>query len=356
MFGRRCSLRDPRLRAMLDSAAEAVIVIDERGMIRVFNRAAQAMFGYGAEEALGQHVRALMPAGAAAAAAHEHERAVQQYLNGGRASAAWTSRQVLGRRKDGQTFPVELAVSEFRIGRRRAFVGFLMDVTERKELERRVLDVSECQQRRIGKEVHEGLCQELAGLAFLADAVQRKLVDTGAGEAAEAAELATVARRALRHARGLARGLDPVATVPHGLAAALAQLVSDTADAAATECLFHHPQPVEVDDPLVAVQLYRIAQDAIGQAVRERHATRVVVALVRDAGALELGIRDDGGAGGRSDCVSCILAHRARAIGAVLTVEEGPNHRTGLRVICRLAVERQTRSSHEQEQAICRCR
>jgi signal transduction histidine kinase len=212
-------------------------------------------------------------------------------------------------------------------------------------LDRRVLDVSECQQRRIGKEVHEGLCQELAGLAFLANALQGKLVDTGAGEAEEAAQLATVARRALRHARALARGLDPVATVPNGLAAALQQLVSDTADAAAIECVFHHPQPVEVDDPLVAVQLYRIAQDAIGQAVRARHATRVRVALVRDAAGLELTIRGDGaaaGACGRSDWVPCILAHRARAIGGTLTVDQGANGNAGLRVSCKLPSVEQT--------------
>ena len=203
-------------------------------------------------------------------------------------------------------------------------------------LQRELLDLVECEQRRIGRELHDGVCQELAGIALLANSMQRKLEKGGTIQADEAAELTGLVCSALRHARGLARGLDPVAAEPHGLAVALQQLTIDTADAASLHCTFYSPHPVEVEDPLTAIHLYRIAQDAVRDAVHDGRATRISIEIMQNPDGLEMCICDDGVDGVAQPCALRMIKHRARMIGAALSVQEGTAAAPGARVACKL--------------------
>ena len=324
--------RDPRLQAILESALEAIIIIDEQGIIDTFNRAAQRMFGYDAAEVVGRSVGLLMPEPSRGG----HEARIAKYISNGRSGTHGLATEVTARRKDGSTFPATVAAGEFRLGSQRAFAGIVRDVSAQRALEGEILTVSECEQRRVGRELHEGLCQELAGVAMLANSMQRKLTTGGAVTARDAEELATVTASALRHARSMARGLDPVATVPFGLAAALAQLASDTGDASGVECRFHHPTPVEVADPLVAFHLYRIAHDAVREAVRG-HARQILINLLQNPDGLELSVCDDGTDGiGSAPCVLQMMAHRTRTIGATLARAGEAGVASDARVVCRL--------------------
>jgi signal transduction histidine kinase len=221
-----------------------------------------------------------------------------------------------------------------------------------KTWEKEILDVYECEQRRVGRELHDGLCQELAGIALLTNSMQRKLQDGGVVIACEAGELTALVRVALRRARGLARGLDPVAAEPHGLAVALQQLAVDTADVGKVDCLLHHPHPVDVDDPLTAIHLYRIAQDAVWDAVREGDAARISIELRRNPDGIELTVCDDGTDGVTRPCALRMMKHRARVIGATLKVNARTDVGCGKRVVCRLrdgTRARRNRGSHEYE-------
>jgi PAS domain S-box-containing protein len=141
-------LRDSeeRLRLVMDNAVSGIITIDERGTIESFNPAAETIFGYAADEAIGKNVKMLMPAPRRA----EHDGYIANYLRTGQAKIIGSRREVDGLRKDGTTFPLELGISELVIGGKRILTGIVMDNTERKraeealrESEQRFKDVAE---------------------------------------------------------------------------------------------------------------------------------------------------------------------------------------------------------------------
>jgi len=120
-----------RLRSILDNTVDALVTIDEHGMIEDYNPACERIFGYSANEAIGQNVRMLMTA----AAAKGHDEHIQNYVEGGSAKIIGTEREVQGQRKDGETIDLELSVSEIQLGDRRLFSGIMRDITERKQVE-----------------------------------------------------------------------------------------------------------------------------------------------------------------------------------------------------------------------------
>ena len=122
---------EERMRSVVDHVVDGIITIDERGTVTTFNRAAERIFGYSANEAIGQNVRLLMPQPYRG----EHDGYIANYLRTGHAKIIGSGREVTGQRKDGATFPMELAISEFRLGASRYFTGIVRDITERKRLE-----------------------------------------------------------------------------------------------------------------------------------------------------------------------------------------------------------------------------
>jgi two-component system, cell cycle sensor histidine kinase and response regulator CckA len=123
--------QEARLRAVVDAAVDAVITINERGVVESVNRAAEAMFGYPAAEVMGHNIAMLMPAPYRG----EHDGYLARYLATGEQRVIGIGREVVGRRKDGSTFPIELAVGEWRTETRRGFTGFIRDITDRKRNE-----------------------------------------------------------------------------------------------------------------------------------------------------------------------------------------------------------------------------
>jgi PAS domain S-box-containing protein len=120
-----------RLKAIVDTAVDGIITIDENGIVESMNLAAERLFGFGRDEVIGSNVKMLMPEPYRA----EHDGYLVAYLTTGQKRIIGSGREVIGRRKDGSTFPMELAVSETRLGLRRIFTGIVRDITERKRLE-----------------------------------------------------------------------------------------------------------------------------------------------------------------------------------------------------------------------------
>ena len=144
--------RAERLDAILNMTVDGVIVIDARGQIEAFNRGAQDLFGYPAEEVLGRNVSILMPS-----PHHEqHDAYLQRYLTTGDAKIIGVGREVTGRRRDGSLFPVQLSVGEMRIAGERKFTGMLRDLTKRVHLEG-ALGASEARWRAIVDSAVDGI-------------------------------------------------------------------------------------------------------------------------------------------------------------------------------------------------------
>ena len=121
-------------RAILDSAVDAIVTIDERGIVHSINPAGEQMFGYAAAEVVGHNVKLLMPEPYAS----EHDAYLQRYLSTGEKRIIGIGRESEGLRKSGQRFPIDLAISEIDLGEERLFTGIVRDLTERKEAERQV--------------------------------------------------------------------------------------------------------------------------------------------------------------------------------------------------------------------------
>jgi two-component system, LuxR family, sensor kinase FixL len=134
---REALAREAHVQSILDTVPDAMIVIDERGVMQSFSSAAERLFGYSAMEALGRNVNILMPS----PYRESHDGYLKRYLRTGERRIIGIGRVVVGERKDGSTFPMELAVGEMRSSSRRFFTGFIRDLTERQKTEARLQEL-----------------------------------------------------------------------------------------------------------------------------------------------------------------------------------------------------------------------
>lgn len=335
---------EAKARAVLDTTVDGIITIDDEGRIESFNQAAEAIFGYAAADVVGQNISVLMPEPYRS----EHDTYLRSYHETGRRKIIGIGREVEGRRKDGTTFPLDLAVSEVHLGERRLFTGVVRDISERRRLEREILEVSEEERRRIGQDLHDNLGQMLTGVGLLSRSLARKLRQAGAPGADEAATIEQFIREADEQARGLARGLVPVDLEAKGLADALQRLTDHTEALFDVRCVFRETASAAVHDNTAATHLYRIAQEAVHNAVKHGQAARITVMLAAGAERTRLRVKDDGvgfpennaavhesQAGGMG---VRIMHHRARMIGATLEIQSAPGE--GAAVTCTLRTDR----------------
>ena len=337
---------EAQIRAILDTAVDAIITIDDRGHIESFNRAARKMFGYEPQEVIGRNVNVLMPEPYRS----EHDTYLANYLRTGRAKIIGIGREVVARRKDGTTFPMDLAVSEVKLGERRTFTGIIRDITDRRRMEKEILEISEREQRRIGQDLHDGLCQQLTGIAFLVQALQQKLAGNSEAEAMHASQIALLLKEAVNQARNLSHGLYPVDPQPDGLMIALRQLATNVTTLFNITCTFRCREPAMVEDNSIATHLYRIAQEAVQNAIRHGKASRIVIELAGAVNAVRLSVTDNGvgfpdGGQVKTGMGLRTMAHRAHVIGGSINIKR--QSRGGSRVVCELrsrALERQRKS------------
>jgi len=220
------------------------------------------------------------------------------------------------------------------------FQGSCLDVTERKQLEREVLEASSNERRRIGHDLHDGLCQYLSGIAFRAKALEQSLAASGLAQAGEAKELASLLSNAITQSRALARGLDPVDVETRGLPAALQNLAAETSKLFDIDCSVDTPILPLVLPPQSGLALYRIAQEAIHNALTHGHPQRIHLVLNLQGEELLLRIQDDGRGFEVSQQSSGagmglrVMQYRARSIGATLTIHS--ERSKGTEISCRL--------------------
>jgi PAS domain S-box-containing protein len=307
--------------AILDTVGALVIVLDSAGRIIRFNRACERSTGYTFAQASGRYVWDLFipPEEAAGFKANfEKMRAGQlqkdfecQWLagDGTRRLIAWSGTS-LGRGKGTPAYVIATGI----------------DITERKQLERAILEISEREQRRIGQDLHDGLGQHLTGIAFMSKVQEQKLKEKRLPYAADAAKIVKLVNEAINKTRELARGLSPVVSESHGLMSALQQLSAEVQDVFGVSCRLQCDSPVLIDDVSLATHLYHISQEAVSNAIKHGKARKIEIALAASDGRGMLTIRDDGSGCKKIPATSKgmghhIMSHRAKMIGGTLDIE-----------------------------------
>jgi signal transduction histidine kinase len=202
------------------------------------------------------------------------------------------------------------------------------ELAERKRLEGEILVISEQEKRRIGLDLHDSLCQHLTGTALAEQFLREKLFSREAPETEDADRVIGLIEEAISMARGLAAGLAPFETQGEGLLTALADLADHFSSQFQVHCTFVYEEPVLVNDTSVAMHLYRIAQEAVHNAIRHGKAQNIAIHLARAGAVVTLSITDDGsglpgdapvnqGMGLRN------MKYRASIIGGRLSLDRG---------------------------------
>lgn len=226
-----------------------------------------------------------------------------------------------------------------------ADAAYIRMLEERRQLELDIIQVSEHEQQRIGQDLHDGLCQQLAAIGCAVHALAEELHSQQLPAAHDAALVVESVQQAVADARDLARGIFPVHVDDSGFSVALKELAGNTSRLTGVSIVIQESGEIQIDSPKVAMHLYRIAQEAVANAVRHGRAREIVIGLNRRHDVLELRLEDDGvgmvtektravtGMGLRT------MRYRAQSVGA--TFEITPRSTGGTCVCCRLKLPAQ---------------
>ncbi len=243
---------------------------------------------------------------------------------------------LIHRLSNGQTRLVESYSSPVEVRGRPLLFSIVHDVTERMLLQKQVLEIAEQERQRVGQDLHDSLGGKLTGAALIGKALAHKLAAKSKPDAALAEEVVECINESIRQARAIAHGLCPVELSGGGLAGALAEFAAETGRRSGIRCEFHAAKDFQIEQPFVALHLFRLALEAVSNALRHAAPRRITISLSREPDHLLLEVADDGqgmparvpeaGLGLRT------MKYRAESIGGRLTIR--PAERRGTVVSC----------------------
>ncbi|MGC2404061.1 MAG: PAS domain S-box protein [Acidobacteriaceae bacterium] len=323
--------------AMLDTVGALVVVLDSEGRILRFNPACELTSGYAVEEVQGKCIWDLF----LAPEEMDRVRASFEALRSGQLAQDYQTHW-LTRHGDKRLISWSSALLPGSGESPGYVIATGLDITEQKQLEKAILDISAREQRRIGQDLHDGLGQHLTGIAFMAKVHEDRLAEQKRGETEDAAKLVKLVNEAIRKTRELAHGLLPVLSDSQGLMLALQLWATEAQDIFGVTCRFQCETPVLVEDVTVATHLYNIAQEAVTNAIKHGKPKNVLIELTAEQETGTLRIKDDGKgialpSGNTEGMGLRIMNYRASVVGGALEVRPGPEQ--GTTVICTFPVE-----------------
>ena len=316
--------------SLIETAPTIVLVLDPEGHILRINHYMEELTGYALGEVQGENwLDAFVPS-----AAHDRMGRLAGPPRMQTAEQIGPIRTKNGLEREVEWYTKTLTDADGEV------VGVLAvgrDITQRRRLEKEIVDISTREQQRIGQDLHDGLGQELTGLGYLAQMLFCDLEQRDAPETETANQLADGVEKALDQTRTIARGLVPAEIDADGLLSSLEQLADQTEQRFGIACRFYCDTATLIDDTATAAQLFRIIREAVNNATKHARASRITIEAQNGSDSLVFSIRDDG-VGLPTDPESSdgmglrIMQYRAGVIGAVLSI--GPADGGGTLVTC----------------------
>lgn len=274
---------------ILDTMREGVLVLDGARVIKVVNPAMARLAGYDPSELLGRAGRVL------SRRTVTEYTAIESDLNRRIESEGFCEIEFECVRRDGSSFMAAAVITPIEIAGESHMLAMVEDITQRRSLEREIIEIANREQRRIGSDLHDGLGQELTGIALMLRGLSARIRKDGGPGATEAEEIVALVNKTIESTRQLARGLSPVTIERGGLPFALRSLAARATDMYGCHVRFGSkvwPQLTLEASP--CNHLYRIAQEAITNAVRHGHATEVSIDLHANGEDVKLTVSDNG--------------------------------------------------------------
>ena len=323
---------------ILETMQEGVVLIDPiHHAIRLTNPTFNRMFGYAATELLGRSIEPLF------SMLTVQRRRLARALRDGTKTGEIVPVEFECARRDGTRFVAACLVTPLTINGFEHWLAVLNDVTERKQLEREIIEIANREQQRIGNDLHDGLGQDLTGIALMLRGVAAQLRRESSAATRDVEEVIGLVNNAIDSTRTLARGLSPVGGGRGDLAAAIQTLGARIGERFGVEVAFHvnFAEALRLSET-AAAHVYRIVQEALTNVVRHSDARHVSIRLNTRDGELQFQVDDDGcglpplPADLASGLGLKIMRYRAQMLGGDLVIEPNGNGGTSVRCSCPL--------------------
>jgi PAS domain S-box-containing protein len=319
---------EERFRDLFENANDMLYTHDREGRITSINKTGERLLQRPRKDILARNIVDLV--------AEEQQAAARQWLENVLRGTPVPATEWDFVAASGQRVKLEISARLIEQGGRLVEVeGIARDITERKRLEREILEISNREQRRIGHDLHDGVCQQLAGIAFMTSTLADEMQEQGLPASVQVDRISAMINEAIDQTRSVARGLFPVRLEEKGLVAALEELAANAGELFKTHCRISCDSPPAVVDNGVALHLYYIVLEAVANAAKHGAAAHVLISLEPAGDRYLLSVRDDG-AGfalpvkGQTGMGLRIMQYRARVIGATLTLQSRPGFGTSI--------------------------
>jgi hypothetical protein len=320
---------------VLEAMREGVIVLDVHSAIRLVNQALVRLTGYEPAELIGRHARMLTRF------TEVQYREAKDEVDRRLSAADFHQIDIECMRRDGSPFLANCVITPIEFGGEKLRLVVMEDVTQRRELEHEIIEIANREQRRIGNDLHDGLGQELTGVALMLRGLVARLAREKSASVRDAEEIMALVNNAIENARQLARGLSPISVERGGLPSALRALAARMRETYGTQVRFRSRIWPQLSlDSGASNHVYRIAQEAVNNAIKHGHATEVLIDLQVTGASVKLVVSDNGtglapGAGLTSGMGLKIMRYRAAMLGGDVVIERGREQGTRVVLSCR---------------------